>query len=104
MFLRKWLRSILREHRNHDLGHDIQLCLINSCDLNEDILGIKGNLRVITINDGWQRANGSLRVVDDRVDWRVPDDMEEFAQVLVFLFLQVSINKQPAVAEVFHTS
>ena len=41
---------------------------------------------MVTIDDWRQRANGPLRVIDNGVNGRVADNVEVFAQVLVFLF------------------
>jgi hypothetical protein len=41
---REGLRGVLGEHGNHHLSHNIELCLIESCDFNEDIFGMQTDL------------------------------------------------------------
>lgn len=74
------------EHGHHHSVHDLELCLVDGGDLNEDIGGVHGDLRVVTVDDGRKRANSALRVVDDGVYRRVADNMQVLAQLLVLLF------------------
>lgn len=39
-YVREGLGGILGEHRDHDLGDDVQLRLVKSRNLDQDILGI----------------------------------------------------------------
>lgn len=75
------------EHSDHHSVHNLELCLIESSNLNEDVGGVHGDLRVVAVDDGRKRANSALRVVDDRVHRGVTNDVQVFAQLLVLLFI-----------------
>lgn len=75
----------MREHGHNDPVNNLNLRLVQGGDLDEDVLGVQGDLGVITIDDRGKRADGSLRVVDDWVDGGIADNVEVLAQVLVFL-------------------
>lgn len=47
---------------------------------------------MVTVDDWRQGTDSPLGVVDDGVNWGVADDVKIFAQILVFLFIGVSIN------------
>lgn len=40
---------------------------------------------MVSVDDRRQRADSAIRVIDDGVDRRVPDNVQVFTQVLVFL-------------------
>lgn len=84
-YLREGFGCVLREHGDHDLIHDLHLRLIKRSNFDKDILGVQANFRMITVDNGRKRTDGSVGIVDDRVDGRVANDMEILAQVLVFL-------------------
>jgi hypothetical protein len=48
---------------------------------------------MVTVDDWRQGTDCPLGVVDDGVNGGVADDVEIFAQMLVFLFMGVSINR-----------
>ncbi|KAI6751196.1 hypothetical protein HG530_014110 [Fusarium avenaceum] len=77
--------SIHREHSDHDVGDNIKLGHVCGGDLNEDIGSVECDLGVVAVDDGRKGADNAIRVVDGRIDWRVADDVEETAQVLVIL-------------------
>ena len=71
---------------------NLDLCLIQRGDLNQDVLRVEGDLAVVSVDYGRQRENSTVRIVDYGVDRRVPDDVQVAAEVLVFL-LRVSLEK-----------
>lgn len=85
-YLREGLRSVSGEHSYHHSVHNLELCLIEGSNLDEDIGGVHRDLRVVTVDDRRKRTNGALRVVDDRVNRGVANDVQVFAQLLMFLF------------------
>jgi hypothetical protein len=64
---------------------NLNLRFVQRRDLDEHILRFQCDLAVIAVDDGWQREDSPVRVIDDRVDWRVADDVQESAEMLVFL-------------------
>lgn len=83
--LRERLSCVLREHCGNDSVHNLQLRLVKTGHFDEDILSVDGNLRMVSVDDRRQRADSAIRVIDDGVDRRVPDNVQVFTQVLVFL-------------------
>lgn len=75
----------MREHGHNDPVNNLNLRLVKGSDLDEDVLGVQGDLGVIAVDDRRKRADGSLGVVDHGVNGGVADDVEVLAQVLVFL-------------------
>lgn len=102
--LRERFIRVLRKHRDHDTVHDLNFRLVCGSNLHEDIPRIHGNLRVITVDDRWQRADSLLRIIDDRVHGGVTDDMEESTQVFIFLLNGQKSESGPSPTMDRHTS
>lgn len=66
--------------------NNVQLGLVESSDLNENVLGVQADLGMVTVDNGRQRANSLLGVVNDWVDWAVSNDVQVFAQLLMLLY------------------
>ena len=64
---------------------NLDLGLVGCGDFNEDVLGVERDLAVISVDNWRQREDCSVGIVDYGVYWRVADDMEETAEMLVFL-------------------
>lgn len=79
------LVAVLGEHGDHDVADNVELGLIGGGDLDEDVLGVEGDLGVVAVDDGRQRADGLVGVEDDGVDGLVADDVQVAAEVLVGL-------------------
>lgn len=79
------LGAVLREHGDHDVADNIQLGLIGCSHVDEDILGIEGNLGALAVDDGGERADLSVRVKDNRVDGLVAKDVEVTTEMSVGL-------------------
>ena len=79
------------EHRNHHLVDNLNLRLVEGSNLDENVLSVQGDLRMVAVDDGRQGANCPLRIVDDGVDRGVANNVKVSTQVLVFLFTDVSI-------------
>jgi hypothetical protein len=84
-YLREGFGCVLREHGDYDLVHDFHLRLVKCSNFNKDILGVQANFGMVTVDNGRKGTNGSVGIVDRRVDGRVTNYMEVLAQVLVFL-------------------
>jgi len=82
------LRGVLGEHSNHHPVHNLELCAVEGCDFNENIGGVQADLGAIAVDNRGQGANIPLRVVDNWVNWRVANDGQVLAQLLV-LFVEV---------------
>ena len=83
--LREGLSNMLGEHRHQDPVHDLHLGLVKGRDLNEHILSVDADLRMITVDNRRKGADGLVRIKDYRIDWRVANDVKILAQVPVFL-------------------
>ena len=77
--------GVSSEHSNEHVVHNLDLCLVRCCDLNEHVLRIQCDLAVVSVDDRRQRQNGAVCVVNDGVDGRIPDDVQVAAKVLVLL-------------------
>jgi hypothetical protein len=64
---------------------NLDLGLVGRGDLDQYVLGVECDLAVVAVDDRGQRKDGTVCIVDDGVDGRVPDDVQVTAQVLVFL-------------------
>lgn len=64
---------------NFDLG------LVGGGDFDENVLGVERDLAVVSVDDWRQREDCSVGIVDYGVYWRIADDVEETAEMLVFL-------------------
>lgn len=88
---RERLGCILGEHGDHHTVHDLKLGAVGSGHLNEDVCGVHRDLRVVTVDDGRQRADSSVGIVNYWVDRGVTDDMEILAQLLVLLLESLAL-------------
>lgn len=84
---------VQREHSDHDLVDNLQFCPVKSCNLNEDVLCVQCNLRMISIDNRWQRADGSVRVVNHRIHRRVSDDVKVSTKVFIFLKIDQHVSE-----------
>lgn len=69
------LGGVLAEHGDEDLADDFDFGAVGGGDFDEDVFGAGGDFRVLAVDDGWEGADGAVRVVDDRVDGAVADDV-----------------------------
>lgn len=83
---------VQREHGDHDLVDNLQFRPITSSNLNEDVLCVQFDLRTITIDDRWQRADRSVRVINHRIHRRVSDDVKVSTKVFVFLDIDQHVS------------
>lgn len=81
--LRVWLLAVFREHGGDNVDDNVQLGLVSSGNIYEDIARVQGDLAVLRVDNGRHRKNRVVRVVDDGVDRRVADDRQVFRQVLL---------------------
>mmetsp|Transcript_47350 Transcript_47350/g.78863 ORF Transcript_47350/g.78863 Transcript_47350/m.78863 type:complete len:306 (+) Transcript_47350:750-1667(+) len=75
--------AVLDKHGGDDVEDDLGLGAVGGGDLDKDVLGVEGDLGVVTVDDGWQRQDDVLAVIDDRVRRKIPDQREEGLQVQV---------------------
>lgn len=59
--------------------------LIGCCNFNENILSRELNLGMLRVNDGWQRTDDTVGVIDNRINRRIADNVEIFAKMLIVL-------------------
>lgn len=91
------------EHGNHHAIHNLKLCPVKGSDLNKDIGGVEGNLRVVAVDDRGQGADSALRVIDHRVHGRVANDVQVLAQLLVLLWFVRKYSRVNTTAMVCNT-
>lgn len=77
------LGAVHAEHGDEHVGDDAELGKIGGGDLDEDVGRVESDLGVLAVNDGRERADYAVGVVDDGVHRGVADDVQETAQVLV---------------------
>lgn len=82
---RERLAAILRKHSGHHIDNDVELRLIGSCNINEDVASVESDFGMFRVDDGGHRKNSLLRVVDDWVDWRALDDMQITGKMFLVL-------------------
>ena len=87
LYSRERFSCVLGEHCGHDLADYLKLRLIKSSHFDKNVCGVQRDLRVVAVNNRRQRANNVVRVMDDRIHRRVPDDVKVLAQMLIFLLV-----------------
>jgi len=75
--------AMLGELGGQDGEDDLAFGEIGSGDLNEHVSSVKGDLGAVRVDDWRERQNGSVGVIEDRVNWRVLDDWQELLKFLV---------------------
>jgi len=85
--IRERFRSVDRKHGDHYIDDDFKFCLVCSCAFNEDVACVKCDFSEITIDNRRKREHFALGVVDDRISWRISNDVQEFAKVFIILKL-----------------
>lgn len=86
--------AVYGEHGNHGLDYNIELRGVCGGDFYQDILGIEGDLGVVTVDDGRKREDGSAGVVDDWIYGRIANNVKIATKVLV---LVVELHQLPSV-------
>ena len=66
----------MTEHGDEGVQHDAGLGQVHGRHLEQDVLGVQGDLGVLSIDDGRQGQDHVIGVVDDRIDWTILDDWE----------------------------
>ncbi len=79
----KRFSAVLAEHGNDDVDHDPQLRLVNSSSIDEDVLRVERDLRVVRVDNGWHTQHLSVAIVDDGVDGRITNDVQVPRKMLV---------------------
>lgn len=69
------LSAVLGEHGDHHVGDNVQLGDVGGGDLDEDVGGVEGDLGVVAVDDGWQRADDSVGVENEGVYGGILDDV-----------------------------
>jgi hypothetical protein len=84
-FSHKWCLGVLAEYGHHRVQHNLQLLQVSAGGLDENVFGGQSYFRVLAVDDGRQGAHDPVGIVNDRVQWLIPDDGQILAQVAVFL-------------------
>lgn len=74
--VRERLPAIFGEHGSDHVHDDIQLGLICSCYIDENVPCVQRDLAVLRVDNGRHGKNTVLRVVNDGVDWGVSDNVQ----------------------------
>lgn len=64
---------------------NLNLVEVCSSDLDEDVLGILGDLGSLTIDNGWEGEDLTLAVIEDGVVSLAFNDVKELLKLLIFL-------------------
>ena len=67
------LRGVLGEHRDDDVVYYLGFCFVRGCYVDEDIAGFKADFGVVGIDYWRHRADCSVCIEDDGVDWGIFD-------------------------------
>lgn len=79
---REGLGAVLGEHGDHGVQHDLGLGDVRGRALDEDVLRVQRDLRVLAVDDGRQRQHHAVLVRDHGVHGRVVDDVRVRLDVL----------------------
>ena len=74
--VRERILAVLGEHGSDHVHDDIELGLICSRDIDEDVLCVQRDLAVLRVDNGRHGQNTVLGVVDDGVDRGVSDNVQ----------------------------
>mmetsp|Transcript_107908 Transcript_107908/g.315492 ORF Transcript_107908/g.315492 Transcript_107908/m.315492 type:complete len:387 (+) Transcript_107908:871-2031(+) len=77
------LGAVLRKHGHDRVQRDVCLRVVRGRALDEDVLGLKADLGVLTIDDGRQGQHHPVAIVDHRVHGAVTDDGQVCLQLLM---------------------
>lgn len=73
-YLREWLFAVFGEHGCNDVDYDVELCLVRSGHINENVSGVESDFTVLRVDD-WRHGEHCLvLVVNDGIYFRIPDD------------------------------
>lgn len=82
---RKGLFAILREHRHHDVCHNIEFRLVRRRQVNENVSGVDSYLAMLRVDDGREGKHTIFPVIYDRVDRGVANNGQVFSQMTIRL-------------------
>lgn len=69
------LGAVGGEHCYDHVDYDFDFSLVGGGAVDEDVFGVEGYLGMVAVYDRWHGEDGAVRVVDDRIDGRVADDV-----------------------------
>ena len=88
--------AVLGEHGNDGVEDDVGLGEVGGGALDEDVLGVEGDLGLVPVDDGRQRQDGVFVVEDDGVERRVLDDGHVRLEMLAIRMSLVVLQEGPA--------
>ena len=74
--VRERLLAIFGEHGSDYVHDDIELGLVSSCDIDENVPCVQRYFAVFGVDDGRHGQNTVLGVINDRIDWGVSDNVQ----------------------------
>mmetsp|Transcript_133022 Transcript_133022/g.331958 ORF Transcript_133022/g.331958 Transcript_133022/m.331958 type:complete len:294 (+) Transcript_133022:897-1778(+) len=77
------LVAMLREHGHNGVQRDLCLCEVSGGHFDENVLSLKPDLGMLTVDDRRQRENCAIAVIDHWKHWAVLDDRQICFQLLV---------------------
>jgi len=83
--VRERVRCVTGEHCDHCVDDDLKFGLICCCAFNEDVCCVEGYFRKIAIDDRWKTQNMSIGIINDWINRRISNDMQEFSEMFVIL-------------------
>ena len=90
------LGAVLGEHGNDGVEDDVGLGQVGGGALDEDVLGVEGDLGLVAVDDGGQGQDGVFVVEDDGVEGRVLDDGHVRLEMLAIRMGLVVFQEGPA--------
>ncbi len=65
---REGLRGVLGEHCDDDIVYYLGFCFVGGCYVDEDVVGLEADFRVVGVDNWGHGADCSVRVEDHWVD------------------------------------
>lgn len=84
-FLHVRLSAVLGEHRSDDIHDDLELRLVCSSHIDEDVSCVESNFAMLRIDNRWHRENAVVHIVNDWIDRRISDNVQISGEVLLRL-------------------
>lgn len=77
--------AVRRELASENSKANLKLVEVSAGHFNEDIFGVIGDLRGLTVDDGRKRKNLALSIVENRVSWLALYNVKELLELLILL-------------------
>lgn len=79
----KGLGGVLGKHGDQLVDNNLDLSLVGTGEIKENVSGVQGDLCAVTVDDGGHGKDVAISIVESRVDRRVTDDVKVLSKILV---------------------